>query len=147
MSRSIDNDNKSTGGSKYIKVIVSSDLLDTKTFMMKVNSKISFLKKEILDRCGSEDMEIYWKGLCSRSLLTIPLFFFFASYNKFLCCPFYRQITDKDERIDIKVDGDLAAFLAKGNDKIFVDPPKIRTENDFALEQEYAEYVEYNKFF
>lgn len=64
MSGSLKNDNNTMSKSKFIKVVVSSEFADTKNFMMEVNSKVSTLKKEIFDRCGLENMEIYWKSMC-----------------------------------------------------------------------------------
>lgn len=71
------------------------------------------------------------------------MLFCFLLFN----CYFVLSITDGRDRIDIKVDGDLTAFLAKGNDTIFVKSPKIRTADDFALEQEYSEYARENQYY
>lgn len=48
-------------------------------------------------------------------------------------CYVVHSITDGRDRIHIKVDSDLTAFLAKGNDTIFVNTPKIRTAYDLKL--------------
>lgn len=72
----------------------------------------------------------------------------FRIINNLTYFPFYRLITDKEgDRIHIKVDSDLVAFLANGNGKIIVTSPPIRTEADFRLEQEYAEYEDENRFY